>query len=456
MSGLPLDATEPDPSATSLPNEQIVKQEGGDRSAPPSKDNPVAETVTETVTEGKSANGSAEVKEEVIEEKKEIGSAAEVKSEYSEKKDLKRKQRTYEDGVLKTSATQVEGSNNSKYNPKVLPRSDDPKLIRAQVEFYFSDSNLPEDEFLWELTGGASNLPVSISRICSFGRMKRFQPESAVVAALRESNFLTVSGPEGAEQISRKTPYDPNIPGHKSTSRSIYAKGFVDEEPSSQFDIEAFFAPYGPTRCVRLRRTDNKLFKGSVFVEFQDEETAEKFMKLEPKPLWKGTHVLKILTKQDYIKQKEQEIKDGKIEPQLQRNGRGRGKGRGRGGYRGNDRRDGQTRENRDQDPDDWKKRREDDRAAGFKDNRNNRKQNNRGDRRGGRGGKRENNGSGRGDQSRNEEKAIEAKNEDSLAVKTEASSGELSSNGQKRAREDDGGEDKPAKKVDVKAEVEA
>ena len=161
-----------------------------------------------------------------------------------------------------------------------------------KVEFYFSDTNLPTDNYLNDLTKGSSNLPVAISKICSFGRMKRFQPQSAVVAALRDSKFLVVSGPEGMEEVKRAVAYDPTTPKSRAESRSIYAKGFGDEEPGSQFDIEAFFAPYGPTNSVRLRRTDQKLFKGSVFVEFQDDETAEKFLALDPKPLWKGNTLL--------------------------------------------------------------------------------------------------------------------------------------------------------------------
>ncbi len=234
--------------------------------------------------------------------------------------------------------------------------------------------------------------------------MRRFQPISAVVAALRESNFLEVTGPEGHEQVKRKVAYDPNSGRSKSESRSVYVKGFGDEEPSSQFDIEAFFAPYGPTNAVRLRRTQEKLFKGSVFVEFADDETAQKFLALEPKPLWKGKHPLLIQSKKEYTDRKEQEIKDGKLEPaETWAPGRGRGRGRGgRGGNRGergfyrNDR-DGRGRGDAkgDRDPDDWKKRREEDRASGFRDNH---RRNDRGRRDGdrdrkGRGGRRDDRG---------------------------------------------------------------
>lgn len=239
-----------------------------------------------------------------------------------------------------------------------------------KVEFYFSDSNLPQDTHLWNETGGSENKPVSIQSIHEFGRMRRFQPYSAIVAALQESKFLDVTGEEGSEMVSRKVPYDPTIPRSKGEARSVYVKGFGDEEPSSQFDIEAFFAQYGSTNAVRLRRTPEKLFKGSVFVEFSDEETAEKFLALDPQPLWKGKHILQIMSKKAYLDGKQQEINDGTIQPSESwgpSRGRGHGRGRGRGrGFR-NDHGD------RDRDPDDWKKRREDDRANGFRDNRGNR-----------------------------------------------------------------------------------
>lgn len=230
---------------------------------------------------------------------------------------------------------------------------------------------------MMDSTKGLENKPVSLKKLHSFGRMRRFQPYSAVVTALRDSKFLNVTGEEGEEMVSRKVAYDPNSPISKSESRSVYVKGFGDEEPSSQFDIEAFFAQFGSTNAVRLRRTPEKLFKGSVFVEWSDEETAKKFLDLEPKPQWKDKHTLQIMSKTAYLEVKQKEIADGTIQPSESwgptRGGRGRGGrgGRGRGARNGQDR-GGDRGDRGDRDPNDWKKRREDDQANGFKNDRKN------------------------------------------------------------------------------------
>lgn len=218
---------------------------------------------------------------------------------------------------------------------------------------------------MWNLTGGQENKPVSLKDICSFGRMRRFKPYSAVVAALQDSKVLIVSGPEGEEVIKRKKAYVPaSNAAQARMAASVYVKGFGDEEPSTQFDIEAFFARYGPVNAIRLRRTPENLFKGSVFVEFQSEELAKKFLELDPKPTWKG-HELKTMSKKDYVDEKTKMIQSGEIEASNNRQARffeGRETG-GRGGR-------GRGRDSRRSDSDDWKKRREEDQKNGFRDRR--------------------------------------------------------------------------------------
>ncbi|POS86076.1 hypothetical protein EPUL_002087 [Erysiphe pulchra] len=334
--------------------------------------------------------------------------------------------------MLKTTARVQEGVKNSKYDPSVLPITDDPMKIRAQVEFYFGDTNLSTDKYLFGLTGGNSNVPVPIKKICEFGRMRRFSPYSSIVTALKESQFLKVSGEDGEEVIERRVPFNPYESQKTEVSRSIYAKGFGDEEASTQFDIEAFFAPYGPINAVRLRRTFKKLFKGSVFVEFADEETAQKFLNLPSKPLWKEKYELIIMSKKAYLDLKKDEIaskgkKHNKKEHQHQGKGRDRVRESNRGNRGKNNHRGKNGHRASETDPDDWKKRREEDRASGFKNDRSR--------------------GNGkRGKQNRRQE------NDKDNKIDGEINPELLASN--KRLREDDEQEQNTAKKPNIETDV--
>jgi lupus La protein len=317
--------------------------------------------------------------------------------------------------------------NKVKTNYDALPASSDPAEIRKQVEFYFSDSNLNYDDYMRKLTGGAANNPAPLASIHSFKRMRRFQPIGAVVAALRESATLAIvdskgnPAPDATEDeaeskdgfcnrayIVRRTSWvpikendddvtaldDPGLP------RSIYAKGFGVETATMQFDVEAYFAPFGPVNMVRLRRKiPERSFKGSAFVEFATEELAQKFLDSTERPLWAGAMELKVMSKREYLEKQEEDIKSGKISADKQsrykmyqsKEDRFAGKrgdrngGGGRGGRRddrrddrnGGDRRDGRNgrgrhndrngrngRDGRDRrngrDDDDWKGRRDD------------------------------------------------------------------------------------------------
>ncbi|KAI9780404.1 MAG: hypothetical protein M1816_002862 [Peltula sp. TS41687] len=215
---------------------------------------------------------------------------------------------------------------NIKSDASTLEISSDPEEIRKQVEFYFSDSNLPWDKFLMEKVGGISNHPIDIKLIHNFKRMRHFQPYTAVVAALKDSQILEVTENE--------------------------QKGFDDETPTTQFDIEAFFKPCGPINAIRLRRTVTNIFKGSVFVEFADEALQQAFLAMDPKPQWKGKDLL-IESKKDYVDRKAADIAAGRIP---------RPKPNPRYAY--------EDRSNKGIDQNDWKKRREEDSKNGFKDNR--------------------------------------------------------------------------------------
>lgn len=208
--------------------------------------------------------------------------------------------------------------------------------------------------------------------------MRHFQPVSAIVDALKESVNLDVVDDDSS--IQRKEPLPEGLEGKpmveiekvyedKSMARSVYAKGFGEEQPSTQFDIEAFFAQFGSTNSVRLRRSFDATFKGSVFVEFDSEQTQKDFLALDPAPKWNGQE-LQIKSKKQYCDDKVEDIAAGKVRPNED-------------GYPHHNNRDRDDRKRRRDSPDydrgkrdekddrDWRVRREEDSKSGFKDHRN-------------------------------------------------------------------------------------
>lgn len=318
------------------------------------------------------ANGTEKKEEEEqastedAEEARIVAAAAKLgeKSEQAaDQKDNKTQERGSRDNNNRGRNDRFTRRNNAKFDPSSQQITDDPVEIRKQVEFYFSDSNLPMDKFLLGKVGGSSNRSVPLELLHSFKRMRRFQPFSAIVEALKSSETLELTEKDTA--VRRKTPlpesvtdsHDPSVVKvfeDKAMDRSVYAKGFGEEGPTTQLEIESFFAPYGPTNAIRLRRAHDKTFKGSVFVEFETEDKQKAFLALDPKPQWKGQDLL-IKSKKEYCEEKVRDIEAGRIKPS---NGRGRGRGgfRGRGRGRGGD------------DKRDWRERRAEDQKKGFEE----------------------------------------------------------------------------------------
>jgi RNA recognition motif-containing protein len=158
--------------------------------------------------------------------------------------------------------------------------------------------------------------------------MQRFSPYSAIVDALKESSTLDVLNTEtrGEEQVRRKTALaDNHSTDHKdvranyeaaSMKRSIYVKGFGEEDEKTQLKIEELFGVYGVT-SVRLRRTVDGSFKGSAFIEFPSEDEQKQFLEQDDdaKPRWNDDEPLKIMSKEAYCRQKEDDINAGNTYP---------------------------------------------------------------------------------------------------------------------------------------------
>ncbi|KAL8653537.1 MAG: hypothetical protein Q9226_003810 [Calogaya cf. arnoldii] len=378
MADTKLETVEPDPSSTGIFDDTTVNtneltQESNptaDASAKIESNLPSTDDVDKAIAEVESRKLQKEAVKEVKvetnghETPETKGDKVEEKKEPSKRVQEGQKWNNRD----RDGRTRADRKKNYKSDLTSQAESSDPVEIRKQarrkmtllmhmlqVEFYFSDSNLLQDKFLFQQVQGQDNLPVPISTIHSFKRMRHFQPYSAVVEALKDSATLNVVGDD---RIQRKTALPEALKDKpmneiqkvfedEAMKRSVYVKGFGEEQPSTQFDIEAFFADYGPTNSVRLRRALSKLFKGSVFVEFDSEETQKKFLSMEPRPKWKGQDLM-IKSKKQYCDDKVEEIKAGKVKAKSddldwntrrkedQRNGnRGGGGGKGFGSHRG-------------------------------------------------------------------------------------------------------------------------
>jgi lupus La protein len=190
--------------------------------------------------------------------------------------------------------------------------------IRKQVEFYFSDSNLPNDRFLRTLVANHPEGYVNIDTIANFKRMQQLTKDrEEVIKALKSSSMLEVD--KDNVMVRRITA----LPEENTQDvRSVYVKGIPADAHLE--DLETFFGKFGKVNAVRMRRYKaTKDFKGSVFVEFATEQEAKTFVEQQQNLKYKeaDTEPLLVKTKNDYSAEKEKrrhEFKQKKKEEALQ------------------------------------------------------------------------------------------------------------------------------------------
>lgn len=130
MSDLPVETTAPDPATTSVANDQTVNMEGVEAAAP------TTETVDAAAPAEKSKdnkeNGAAE---DVKKTEETIEAKTEDKDDAKTKKNGASSERKYNNNKYDKQKSQRHNNyrNESKYDASVLPETDDPGLIRAQV-----------------------------------------------------------------------------------------------------------------------------------------------------------------------------------------------------------------------------------------------------------------------------------------------------------------------------------
>ncbi|CEP60443.1 tRNA maturation protein LHP1 LALA0_S01e11012g [Lachancea lanzarotensis] len=212
---------------------------------------------------------------------------------------------TDEASVRRNSYTAVE------FTPEVE------KQCLKQLEFYFSEFNLPYDKFL-RTTAEKNEGWIPISTIATFNRMKKFRPVDKVVETLRNSTVLEVS--EDGENVKRRVPLDLQHDARLERSKRMvtvqnfdFSKDGQDklseqEKTELQENVESFFGKLGSVSQVRLKKDHRKNFNGTVIVEFASEKDAEQFVDTygaDKEVLSYEGRKLDVLSKKQYDQQRE-------------------------------------------------------------------------------------------------------------------------------------------------------
>ncbi|KAK9696067.1 hypothetical protein K7432_012660 [Basidiobolus ranarum] len=101
--------------------------------------------------------------------------------------------------------------------------------------------------------------------------MRQFTDKDLIVEALKESPELLEVNEDGT-MVRRSKPIENLAADFK---RFVYVKGFPEEYPELQEELEQFFEQHGKVLSVRMRRAKpGNSFKGSVFVELANAEEA--------------------------------------------------------------------------------------------------------------------------------------------------------------------------------------
>ncbi|KAI9127000.1 hypothetical protein K1719_001559 [Acacia pycnantha] len=190
---------------------------------------------------------------------------------------------------------------------ETVTSADDLKLkIIKQVEYYFSDENLPTDKFLIDFLRKNKEGFVPISVIASFKKMKKLtRDHSLIVAVLKESSLLVVSGDE--KSVKRLNPFqldkvrDPkcftvlveNLP--EDRSKENIRRIFSEAGNIKKISIHDPCAIEGSQRSRKQMIISRKLH---ALVEYETIEAAEKAAAtLNDEQDWRNGMRVKILKK---------------------------------------------------------------------------------------------------------------------------------------------------------------
>lgn len=152
--------------------------------------------------------------------------------------------------------------------------------VKKQVEFWFGDVNLHKDRFLRKLIDDSEDGYVDISVLADFNRMKKLTTDTKLIArALKNSSVVEVNL-EG-NKVRRQLPIG-DIPNNVD-SRTVYVELLPKDVTHSW--IERVFTKCGNVVYVSIPRYKSSGdSKGFAFVEFENEEDAQKAIEMLNNP----------------------------------------------------------------------------------------------------------------------------------------------------------------------------
>ncbi|KAH7831121.1 putative La domain-containing protein [Monocercomonoides exilis] len=168
--------------------------------------------------------------------------------------------------------------------------------IKKQIEFYFSDENLPRDKFLQAECKKTPEGWIDISVLTTFKKLAALSKDVPVIAdAISDSELLVLS--EDKTKVRRKT----SAPSQEELdNRTLYIKGLPKE--ATLEELIQFFEKYGQIGAIRMRRDlQSKEFTGSAFVVFKVKDECDKFASLDPVPVY-GESTLERMTIEQFRK----------------------------------------------------------------------------------------------------------------------------------------------------------
>ncbi|XP_021854634.1 la-related protein 6A isoform X1 [Spinacia oleracea] len=190
--------------------------------------------------------------------------------------------------------------------PAASSDSDLRAKIAKQVEYYFSDENLPSDKFLLKQVKKDKEGFVSISLIGSFRKMKKLTKDSSsIVDALKESRQLILSS--DGKKVKRRNP----LPSNEDAELCVVVVANLPEDHSVQ-NIQKICGRAGSIKTISIhdphaaedsakRNKAEKLVNGKMYalVEYDTVEAAEKaVVTLNDEMDWRNGLRVQLLQKQ--------------------------------------------------------------------------------------------------------------------------------------------------------------